>query len=139
MARYLAVAHQTSESDEFVKAVHAAVKDDPDAEVVLVVPATPIKHLLDAYTEGQVERIAEARAGAARERLEAAGVKVADARVGDARPYEAVVDALNQDEYDHIIVSTFPKGVSRWLHMDVIHRLEQKYRRPVTHVVVPRH
>lgn len=139
MARYLAVAHQTSESDEFVKALHAATADDPEAQVVLVVPATPVQHLLDTWTEGQVERIAEARAIAARDRLESAGVPVIDARVGDARPFEAVVDALNLDDYDEIIVSTFPKGLSRWLHMDVIHRLEQKYRRPITHVVVPRH
>lgn len=138
MARYLAVAHQTAESEEFVEAIHRAVADDADARVVLVVPATPIKHLLDAYTEVQGEKITEAKAVAARSQLEAAGVPVEEARVGDPRPYEAVIDALNQSDFDEIIVSTFPKGISQWLHMDAIHRLEQKLRRPITHVVVPR-
>lgn len=138
MARYLAVAHQTSESDDFIKAVHSAVADDPEAQVVLVVPATPVKHLLDAYTEGQGEKIAEEKASSARKRLEAAGIPIEDARVGDPRPFEAVIDALNLSDYDEIIVSTFPKGISQWLHMDAIHRLEQRLRRPITHVVVPR-
>ena len=45
MARYLVVAHQTSESPEFIEALEELATTDPDAEFVLVIPATPVKHL----------------------------------------------------------------------------------------------
>lgn len=43
--------------------------------------------------------------------------------VGPTDPYEAVRGALEHDKYDEVIVSTLPKRVSRWLHLDLAHRI----------------
>ena len=134
MARYLAVAYQTSESPEFVEALKGLATTDPDAEFVLVIPATPVKHL-GAWTEGEARAAAEQKATQARARLEAAGVNIVDWRVGDAHPYLATIDALADDQFDAVIVSTFPPGISRWLRFDVVKRLKRDIDLPVTHVI----
>jgi nucleotide-binding universal stress UspA family protein len=133
VSRLLAVAHQTAEADEFLAAVRSAAQSD-HAEVVLLVPATPVKHLT-SWTQGESSAIAREKAEAARRRLEEAGVDVVEARVGDPDPYQAILDSLNLDDFDQIIVSTFPAGISRWLGADLINRLGRSVSVPVTHVV----
>ncbi len=49
---------------------------------------------------------------------EAAGGRV-EARVGSHDALAAVEDAINTDRFDEIIVSTLPRRVSRWLHVDL--------------------
>jgi hypothetical protein len=134
VARFLAVAHQTSEADEFIEAVRQAAGGDPKAEFVLLVPATPVEHLA-GWTEGEAHAVAADKAAAARRRLEATGVNVVDARVGDPRPYDAIMDALADEHFDAVIVSTFPPGMSRWLGMDLINRLRRSTALPITHVI----
>ena len=46
MARYLVVAHQTVTSSELLKQVRVLREQEKDAEFVLLVPATPVRHLL---------------------------------------------------------------------------------------------
>ena len=46
MARYLVVAHQTVTSPELLKVVRGVRNQDAEAEFVLLVPATPVRHLL---------------------------------------------------------------------------------------------
>jgi hypothetical protein len=53
---------------------------------------------------------------------EAAGGPV-EGRVGDPEPLSAAADAVNQGSFDEIIVSTLPSRVSRWLHVDLPHKL----------------
>jgi hypothetical protein len=60
---------------------------------------------------------------------------VVDARVGDPDPYQAILDSVNVEDFDQIIVSTFPPGLSRWLGADLINRLGRSVSVPVTHVV----
>ncbi len=43
--------------------------------------------------------------------------------VGATDPYEAVREALEREPYDEVIVSTLPQRVSRWLHLDLAHRI----------------
>lgn len=74
MTRLLAVAHQTAETEEFLEAVRSAAQDD-HADVVVLVPATPVKHLT-SWTKGEFRAIARDRAEAARRLLEESGVKV---------------------------------------------------------------
>jgi hypothetical protein len=131
--RLLAVAHQTAEADEFLAAVRSAAEND-HAEVVLLVPATPVKHLT-SWTQGESHAIAREKADAARRQLEESGVDVVDARVGDPDPYQAILDSVNVEDFDQIIVSTFPPGISRWLGADLINRLGRSVSVPVTHVV----
>jgi hypothetical protein len=61
---------------------------------------------------------------------EAAGGRV-DGLLGDEDPVRAVSAALEQGEYDEMIVSTLPSHVSRWLHMDLPRRL-QRFGLPLT-------
>ena len=45
--------------------------------------------------------------------------------VGATDPYEAVRQMLEQEKYDEVIISTLPERVSRWLHLDLAHRIER--------------
>ena len=132
MTRLLAVAHQTAETGEFLAAVRSAALDDSD--VVLLVPATPVKHLT-SWTSGESRAIAREKADSVRRLLEESGVEVVDARVGDPDPYQAILDVVGLEDFDRIIVSTFPPGISRWLGADLINRLGRALDVPVTHVV----
>lgn len=134
MARYLAVAYQTSESEEFIEAAKGLVAEQPGAELVLLVPATPVQHT-GFWTEGESHAVAEEKAEAARMRLVDAGVKVAATWVGDPNPYHAVVDAMNRDEFDGLLISTYSPGLSRWLKFDLVNRIRKTYDVPVLHVI----
>ena len=68
-----------------------------------------------------------------------AGANVIEAIVGDASPVAAVQDALLRRDYDTIVISTLPPKASRWLRMDVIHRLERVVTVPVIHVIAHSH
>jgi hypothetical protein len=46
---------------------------------------------------------------------------------------DAIEDALRSDEFDEIILSTLPHSVSRWLHVDLPHRVAH-FGLPVTTV-----
>ena len=39
--------------------------------------------------------------------------------IGDPEPLNAIQDAVNVHGFDEIIISTLPKTVSRWLHLDL--------------------
>jgi len=135
MSRLLAVAHQTSESPEFVEAVaRTAMAGREVHDVVLLIPATPVRHIA-TWTEGEAEVVAKERAERAAERLRGEGVSVVDVLIGDAHPYEAVIDALVGNEFAAVIIATFPPGVSRWLGMNAIQRLQRTINVPVVHVV----
>jgi hypothetical protein len=53
---------------------------------------------------------------------EAAGARV-EGMVGDAEPLAAIQDALNLHGFDEIIISTLPTRVSRWLRLDLPHKV----------------
>jgi GABA permease len=58
--------------------------------------------------------------------------------VGDSQPFDAIMDILGDEQFDEIIVSTFPPGISRWLKADLIRRLERATDIPVTHLIANR-
>jgi len=86
---------------------------------------------VDPEVAGREE--AHTRLNAALPRLsEAAGFMVGG-EVGSADPMAAIQDTLAGASFDEIVISTLPRRVSRWLHMD----LPSKARGlglPVTHV-----
>ncbi len=136
MGRHLIVAHQTSASPELVERLMAVAKGDSLAEFVLLVPATPPEHLL-TWTEGESTQVARRTAEAARTRLESAGLRVVRTAIGDASPVLAVTDEMREhsEEYDGIVVCTFPLGMSRWLGLDLHGQLQKRFRLPLIHAV----
>jgi hypothetical protein len=54
---------------------------------------------------------------------EAAGSHV-EGLIGDNDPFVAVTAALEQGDYDEIIISTLPRKASKWLRRDLIRRVE---------------
>ena len=66
--------------------------------------------------------------------MRSAGLAV-DGQVGDQDPIAAVHEAWDPTQYDEVVVSTLPTGTSRWLQVDLPHRIERLTGVRVTHVV----
>jgi hypothetical protein len=136
MARYLVVAHQTVASPELLKVVRGVRHQDAEAEFVLLVPATPVRHLL--FRKGD-ESDAEATARKRGERAKAVfakeGLPLSDVRVGAADPAEAIdQEVAAHPGYAGFVISTLPAEKSRWLKMNLPQTAE-KHGLPVHHVV----
>jgi nucleotide-binding universal stress UspA family protein len=136
MGRYLVVAHQTASSPELLDRLKEMASDDREAEFVLLVPATPVRHLL-AWVEGEARAAAQSAAEGAKELLERNGLKISRITVGDEAPVTAVQDDLRENpaHYDAIIVGTLPLGISRWLGIDIPKQMQRRLEIPVIHVV----
>lgn len=132
MARYLVVANQTLGGEHLAEKVKELLAEGPSHFHVLV-PATAPSDLA-VFTEGQAEAIAQRRLEDALARLRDMGAE-ADGEVGDASPFEAIADVLREQEFDGIILSTLPPGMSRWLKQDLPNRVERSFALPVTHIV----
>lgn len=125
--RYLVVANQTLGGTGLLGAVQGRALEESSFQVI--VPATdPADERTPAAGTGTEN--AQRRLQEALERFRAAGVE-ASGVVGAADPMEAIRDALAADRYAGIIISTLPAGVSRWLHMDLPHRVEREFKLPV--------
>jgi hypothetical protein len=135
MAKYLVVAHETVTNPELLDQLRAIQEDDQQAEFVLLVPATPVRHLLRRGDEHDAEVVAAKRADRARSMFAREGVHVAGTRVGAASPVDAVDNELwDNPGYAGVIISTLPKEKSRWLRMDLPRTVESRHRLPVYHV-----
>lgn len=132
MRKYLVVANQTLGGPHLIEKVRDLMLEEPSSFHVLV-PATPPLHHL-TWTEGNARALAGERLESALQDIRAAGGE-ATGEVGDRRPMNAVLDALREQEFDDVIISTFPQGLSKWLHQDLPHRVSRVIGRPVIHVV----
>ena len=81
--------------------------------------------------------IAKERLDDALRRLGSLGAESVTGEVGDERPLDAIRDAVRESNYDEIVLSTLPPGISRWLRMDLPHRVERSFDIPVVHVPAP--
>ena len=133
MANVLVVANRTAESPELLEALKQRAAQG-DATFTLLVPSTPhgVAWAADMHSGGSE---AEAHMQNAVERLRSAGLEVADGKVGDPDPAAAVQDLVNFESFDEVMVSTLPGGISKWLKLDLPHRVERITGLPVTHVV----
>ena len=66
--------------------------------------------------------------GAARAGIEAEGV------LGDADPVVAVQEVWDPGRFDEIVVSTFASGASRWMQVDLPHRVAKLTDCTVRHI-----
>jgi hypothetical protein len=147
LRRYLVVANQTLGGPELTRKLEECVAAEP-CRFYFVVPATPVSDMAPDRSltwsgvdggAGLLPDMDKASQAIARRRLERelsrlreSGIE-ADGEVGDPRPLHAVKDALHKQEADEVIVSTLHRG-SRWLVMDLPHRIKRSFELPVTHV-----
>jgi hypothetical protein len=129
--RYLIVAHKTLGGDHLLDHVKACMAKGPCTFHLLVPVVHPTNH---AWTEAEVEMAARERLEEGLARFRHAGAEVTG-EVGDVNPVSAIGDVLRRDQIDEIILSTLPPGPSRWLKMDVPHRVERQFPVPLTHLV----
>jgi len=67
-------------------------------------------------------------------RMKQAGLQVSGA-VGDHDPIAAVHDIWDPRRFDEVVVTTLPTGSSKWLQVDLPHRVAKLTDVPVKHVV----
>jgi hypothetical protein len=119
--RVLVVANRTAASEPLQEVVRRMAGEGAQA-FHLVVPSTPsgLSRLANPDETGLDQ--ARQQLEEAMEKLErAAGMPVTGA-VGAPDPLAAVEDAVNAGDYDHIVISTLPRRLSRWLHLDLPHK-----------------
>lgn len=117
-AHVLVVAHRTAATPALLDAVRERACAGP-ARFTLLVPNTPRGlHRLTDPEDTDPASAREALDGALPLLSEAAG-RLVDGTLGDANPLAAVEDAVNAGDFDEIIISTLPRSVSRWLHLDL--------------------
>jgi hypothetical protein len=136
-AHVLVVAHKTAATEPLLGAVRERAARSP-ATFHLVVPRQPrgLDKLADPEEHGE-EQAKRVLADALPKLSAVAGHEVTGA-IGDAEPMSAIQDAINLGEYDEIIISTLPLGISRWLKLDLISKAKG-LGLPVTHVLAPSH
>jgi hypothetical protein len=121
--KVLVIANQTADSEELLTAMRDRRAAGPIA-FTLLVPAGP-----------SAREEATARLEAVIGRMREEGLEVEGELARDSDPLIAVQEAWDPRAFDEIIVSTLPTGVSRWLQVDLPHRIAKLTDAPVRHVV----
>jgi GABA permease len=134
--RILVIANQTVTGAELMSAIANRASGREKLELRVICPALTRSRLeLIASDTDQARAEAEARLGSSLEALRATGLR-ASGQIGDEDPIQATADALRESGADEMIVSTHPPSQSRWLERGVVEQLRDRFRLPLTHVVV---
>lgn len=130
--RILVVANRTADSPDLIATLRQQSVRAPSS-FTLLVPAVP--HGL-AWAADMKAGWAEAvgRAERAADRIRQAGLELEEVIVGDPDPFAAVGDVLHAREFDEVVVSVLPRGLSRWLAMGLPSRLRRAIDLPVRQV-----
>jgi hypothetical protein len=133
MKRILVVANETVAGRALIDAVKRHAEGE-EVHVHVICPQNQPKHGYVIY-EDQVRDATQNRLEMTIALLREEGIE-ADGRVMDPDPYTAIMDALGEEEYDEIIISTHPETRSGWLRQGLVDRVHRASGRPVEHVVV---
>jgi hypothetical protein len=134
-AHVLVVAHKTAANPELLDAIAARAARGP-CWFHLLVP-NPVRADWHPTHAEHRARITEGERVLARALplIEAAAHRPTDGSVSSRHdPMDAIEEALRSDEFDEIILSTLPRSVSRWLHVDLPRRVAH-LGLPVTTVI----
>ena len=121
----LVVANRTAASDELHEALRAWADQGPIAYTLVVPPTTAGR---------QAREAADAKLKAALERAREAGLEMSG-DLGPPDPLDAVQAVWDPRKFDEVIVSTLPGQTSKWMLMDLPHRVARFTGVQVTHVV----
>lgn len=121
----LVVANVTGRSPELLEALRERASSGA-CRFTLIVPATGGG---SAGREAAQERLDRAVELMGSRELQVEG------QVGDPDPVAAVSDVWDPTKFDEVVVSTLPTGSSKWLAIDLPHRIEKLTGVPVRHVV----
>jgi hypothetical protein len=131
--RYLVIANQTLGGGHLLTLLRE-LGAKPSSFYVLVPASSAHDH---TWSDGEAVAMAERRLEAALASFRAADLEVEGGEVGDGHPMQAVTDLLDRGErFDEVVLSTLPAGPSRWLRLDIVHRLES-FGMPLHHVIGP--
>jgi hypothetical protein len=151
---YLVVANQTLPGAELRAEIDKRIQAGSSSFHVLV-PNTHPRDLAGDFAQGwgggrvegspavrrtqadEATAIAQSRLGQLLGDLRRMGAE-ADGELGDADPLKAVAEVLRRRQVDEILLSTLPQHVSRWLGMDLPHRLHRRFGLPVTTITTKR-
>ena len=136
MRSILVVAHKTLGGPRLLEEVGRRIEGDGCRVHLLV----PMNHPMGAFTEASCQASAEKVLDEGQRRirdLDAAGKSDITGEVGDPNPVYATEVLKNRGEhFDEIVISTLPRGISRWLLRDVPAKLARIYPGiPILHVV----
>jgi hypothetical protein len=144
---YLVIANQTLAEAELRDAIRQRLGEGPCSFYVLV-PNTGARDLASRVasgvpippavggptTDADATAHAQHRLGQLLRDLRDLGAE-ADGALGDADPLKGVSELLERRQFDEIILATLPQPISRWLGMDLPHRLDRHFKLPVTTII----
>jgi GABA permease len=119
----LVIANQTADSPELVAALERR-RGEGDAQFTLLLP--PLSGVDRADARKRIEHVLA--------RWREAGLE-AEGELGDSDPIVAVKEVWDPGRFDEIVVSTLATGTSRWLQIDLPHRVERMTGVAVRHVI----
>jgi hypothetical protein len=136
-AHVLVVAHKTAATPALLEAVRERAERGP-ARFALLVPDSPQVnwHLVHRARFRKVTPVEEAVLLALPLLEEAVGDSVECSVSCRQDPMDAIEEALMASHFDEIILSTLPRSLSRWLHIDLPRRVAH-LGLPVTTVIGP--
>ena len=120
--RVLVVANKTAATPALQETVRERASRGPCEFTLLVPNATHGLHKV-VDPEDQSETEAETTIELALPLLEEAVGSEVTGMVGSHDPLDAIQDAVNLHGFDEIILSTLPTRVSRWLRLDLPHKV----------------
>jgi predicted deacetylase len=124
-ANVLVVANQTVLGAALLDKIRERARRGDGASFMIVSP--------QGESEGSYDD-AERRLRRAIELLRGEGIE-AHGYIAHPDPYQAAIQAIEDERVDEVIVSTFPQQRSGWLRRDVVERLRKDAGVPVEHVV----
>jgi len=127
----LIVGNETLGGQELLDAVRE--RADKDTRFIICVPQNKPGAGLVVYNDAMFDA-AQVRLDLALEVVRSMDIR-AIGEVGDPDPFSATLDAAREYQPQEIIISTYPEARSGWMRRDLVDRVRDATRLPVTHVI----